>query len=91
MMGLTVMAVALHLDRNYGQTPCSVNNVVCMALCGGEDRHRSLDGCHNLLLFCRVRFARLLKQLNDALVQAIAQFKPLGGTRHIAHLYPDAG
>jgi len=29
MMVVTVMAVALHLDRNYGQTPCSVNNFVC--------------------------------------------------------------
>jgi hypothetical protein len=77
MMVVTVMAVVLHLDSHYGQIRRAVNKIEQIP----EIRHSGL-----MYLNPGLGLRRLLHQLNNPLVEPVAQFEPLRGARHVTHL-----
>jgi hypothetical protein len=91
MMVVTVMAVALHLLKKLRENPlsCQIRHFQSR---GSPLNQPSPLLIHRALCLFRLQWEFLLpQQIDNMLVQAIAQLEPLRCARHIAHLNVDIG
>ncbi len=90
MMVMAVMAEALHLLPNYGQTPFCVKLYLLrfpQGLSSTSDTRRDAGVSKYRLFRCR---SRLVKQIVYALIKPIAQIESLERRNHVPNMQVDA-